>query len=176
MWVEKVVTFLELFLSSSWWYPLLISRCENTVEPLSSLTTSFIVGCCVSAGYCLICYTHVHVQAYLALIFLGSKNRWWHPSRWFVNFFDDVLIQRCCISSFIFWHTLNDCRRGGCATSLKSGSTFKSILIPFGFPSASNRSLYSFKISFTLPFSSGCLLSSEIALVTCIIPRSFSLL
>ena len=79
---------------------------------------------------------------------------------------------RCFISSSIFWCTLNGCRRGGCATSLKSGSTFKSTWIPFSFPIPWNRSLYFSNTSFRLSVPSDWLLSVAIELVTRIFPGS----
>ena len=174
MWVEKVVTFLELSLSSRLWYPLFISRCENTVEPLSSLTTSSIVGCCVClrgiAWFAtrMSTFRRIWLWSFLGVTTGGDT----HPVG-LLTFSMMSWSRRCCISSYIFWRTLNGWRRGGCATGLKSGSTFKLTWIPFSFPIPSTRSLYSSKMSFTLLFSSGWLLSFDYALVTSIIPRSF---
>ena len=99
----------ELSLSSSWWYPLDISKCENTVDPLSSVITSSILRCWVCLrGNCLVCHTHTYVQVNLALILLGSDHWRRYPSRWLVNFFNDILVQKVL---YFFFHFLPYAKR-----------------------------------------------------------------
>ena len=57
----------------------------------------------VSAGYCLVCHTHTYVQANLALILLGSDHWRRYPSRWLVNFFNDILVQKVLYFFFHFF-------------------------------------------------------------------------
>ena len=118
MWVEKVVTFRELSLSSSWWYPLLISRWENTVDPLSSLTTSSIVGCWVClrgiAWFAtrMSTFRRIWLWSFLGVTTGGDT----HPVG-SLTFSMMSWSIRCFISSSIFWRTLNGFRRGGWLSS-----------------------------------------------------------
>ena len=76
-----------------------ISKCENTVY--DHVVYCGVLG--VSAGYCLVCHTHVCVQANLSLILLGIDHWRRYPSRWLVNFFYGILVQKVL---YFFFHFL----------------------------------------------------------------------
>ena len=121
--------FLEFSLSSSWWSPLDISKCENTVDPLSStFTTSSIVGCWVClrsiAWFAtrISSFRRIWLRCLLGLTTSGDT----HP----VGSLTVSMIfwsRRCWISFSIFSRTLKGSWRDVCATGLNLGSTFKAI-------------------------------------------------